>query len=250
PLDLRYDQPVDPSLLASSISAICAGQKLALQVRRPASVSFDTVGVYATSNVVAVSFLSLPPDGAAVTITYPSSIEGSTINVATEGFTILTELRWVSQDLENLKSGTAARLSSNWSLGFTNPVDASSFLSAFTITPRPPVFDVRFNSQETSIYIHAEFDVGKLYSLKLDPGFTDMLGNTLREPLSFAFKSQDLPPILELPAFSLLLESGSNHLPVKYRNLKSIEVATWLFPDIASFARALESHGNLADYDM
>jgi hypothetical protein len=249
PLYVLYDQPVDPTAMAAYFSATCAGQALDIQVSQPSSISFDTMGVYATRNIVAVSFPSLPPDGAVVTLTYPSMV-WSTVNYAKQDFTILTEFRWTSSDLEALRSGRAARLTSDWSLGFTNPIDASAFLAAFSITPRPPVLDVRLNGELPEVSIHAEFDVGRLYSLKLDPGFTDMLGNTLHDPLSFAFKSQDLLPVLELPAFSLLLEAGSNRLPIKYRNLKGIEVATWQFPDVASYARALEARGSLGSYDL
>jgi hypothetical protein len=238
PLCLLFDQAIDPSTAAPMITAFCGGEALDVQVRRPEALSFDSEGLYALANVVAVSFPKLPPDGAIITLPYPTTVEGDTSVLATMAFEVFTDFRWASTDFESLKSGSAARLESRWSLRLSSPIDPEAFIASFSISPPPPSLDFEFG-YDNEVDIHAKFDVGKLYSIKMAPAFVDLLGNRLREPLNFAFKSQDLTPVLELPAYTLLLESGSNRLPVKYRNIKSIKVQTYRFPDTPSFIEAL-----------
>lgn len=241
PLYFLYDQPVEPEALSRYFSATCVGSDLKLQVRRPLAVSIDRDGVYKTSHLIALTFSELPPDGAVVKVKYPAFANGTDVETADEDFAVFTDFRWDSRDLRTLRSGAAARLSSSWFVGFNSPVDPAILSEALSISPRPPVFDLSFEYGGDGVYIRAEFDIGKLYSIKIDPGFTDLLGNKLKEPLSFAFKSQDLPPVLELPAFTLLLETGTNRLPAKYRNLKDFVVSTYRYDDPADFVRALEA---------
>lgn len=245
PLYLLYDQPVDPMAVAAFLTAKAGDAELKLQIRRPQILPFDLQGIYQTSNVVAVTFLPLPPDDAVIEVSYPSVLGAGTASLATHNFTVMTSFHWSSENLESLKSGKAARLTSDWELSLSGPFDPEAFEAAFSITPKPPVLSVRYGySYEygtTSAFIHAEFEVGRLYSLKIAPTFTDLIGNHLKNPPSFAFKSQDLPPVLEVPSYTVLLEKGSNRIPLKYRNLKDIVVQARRFPDAPSFIKALSA---------
>lgn len=249
PLYLLYDQAVDPEVMAPYISASCPGERLEIQVRRAESLAFDLAGLYDMTNVIAVSFSKLPPDGALVSIFYPLSFAGDSVSTASQSFEVFTDFRWDSGDISALKAGKAARLQSSWRLRLSSSFDPEAFLAAFSITPTPPALDVDFG-YGSEIYISAKFDVGKLYSIKLAPTFSDFIGNKLKEPLNFAFKSQDLPPVLELPAYTLLLETGSNRLPVKFRNLKSIQVLTYKFASAGEFIAALSSKNDPQSYGL
>lgn len=238
PLYLLYDQTVDPAVVALSLGVRFGGSVLKVQVRRPLALPFDRLGIYHLEQVVAVTFLSLPPDNSEVEVSYPATL-GPNGETSQQSFSIDTSFQWSSRDWEDLRSGRAARLSSDWNLGLSGLFDPSAFEEAFSISPRPPVLRITYGYGESSVRIHAEFDAGKLYSLKIAPSFTDMVGNHLAQAPSFAFKSQDLPPVLDVPDYSLLLETGSNRIPLKYRNLKDLIVAARVFPDTASFVRAL-----------
>ena len=243
PFFLLYDQIVDPDSVTALLSATCAGAGLELRVRRPAALPFDQDGIYRTDHVLALTFVDLPPDGAVINLKYPTLVAGSASQFQESALTVFTNFLWSSEDFMRLKAGVAARLSSDFRLSFNSPIDPELFEEQFTITPTPPALDFSFYGDSKTVRIKAEFDVGKVYTAKLTPTFTDLIGNKLKDPLSIAFKSQDLLPLLQLPARPLLLEKGSNRLPVKYRNLKDIEVATYLFNDTASFIEALDSKG-------
>ena len=236
PLYLLYDQPVDKNLL-SEISAEAGNKPLEVKASIPASLFVDTDGYYDTSHVIALSFPELPPDQGTVKIRYPSNIElpnninnsqVSTVVFSESTFTVFTNFTWTSPDLERLKAGQAARLDGNeWSLRFNSHIDSQSFRDAFSISPQPLSLRYYFygaSSSSTTVEIYANFEIGKVYSIKLAENFTDVLGNKLKEPLSFAFRSQDLDPVFTLPKEPLVLETGINRIPVKYRNIREINI--------------------------
>jgi uncharacterized protein YfaS (alpha-2-macroglobulin family) len=243
PLYLLYDQPLGRDAPAL-FSATAGSDPLEMRASIPSSLVIDPDGYYDTSHVIALSFPELPPDNAMIKIRYPIiAVDGT--GAAESTFTVFTHFSWVSGSLERLKSGTAARLDGNtWTLNFNAPVDSQSFREAFSITPRPLSLSYYFytsSSNNTSVEIYASFEVGKVYSMKLADNFTDVLGNRLKDPLAFAFRSQDLDPMFILPAGSLLLETGSNRVPARYRNLREININVLKFDNPGAYIRTLNS---------
>ena len=244
PLYLLYDQPVNKDTLPL-ISAEAGNNPLKVQASVPSSLYLDPDGYYDTSHVIALTFPELPPDQGTVKIRYPSNISSGTVTFAESVFTVFTNFSWSSRDLEMLKGGWAARLDDNeWTLRFNSLIDAQSFRDAFSITPQPLSFRVFFydsSSTNITVGIHVKFDIGKVYSIKIAEGFTDALGNLLKEPLSFAFRSQDLEPVFLLPKEAMVLETGINRIPAKYRNLREININVLKFDNAGAYIRSVNS---------
>lgn len=243
PLYLLYDQPVGRAALGL-VSAVAGNRPLEMRAVIPSSIYFDPEGRYDTSHVIALSFPELPPDQGTVKIRYPLIAVTGTESFAENTLTVFTNFSWSSRDLQRLKEGIAARLSSEWDLHFNSPVDSESFRAAFSISPQPPSLRLYFygsSSSSSTVAIHAEFDIGKVYSMKLDENFTDVLGNRLGESLLFAFRSQDLEPVFTLPAEALTLETGTNRLPARYRNLREITINVLKYPNPGAYIESLAS---------
>lgn len=244
PLYVLYDQPVDPAVLGPRFSASLSSgaySKLPLSVYRPERLEIDAEGLYDPANVLAVSLASLPPDGSQLRLSYPVGGAEKKDSMGSQAFVVFTHFAWSSDDLESIRGGAAARLESRWDLQFNSSFDPEAFEAAFSISPRPASLDFSFG-YDSEVRIRATFDVGRSYTVKLDPAFKDNLGNGLVEPLAFSFRSQDLTPLLELPAYTLLLETGSNRLPVKLRNLEELRVDSYRFPSPSAFIAALSTH--------
>jgi uncharacterized protein YfaS (alpha-2-macroglobulin family) len=244
PLYLLYDQPLNRDVTAL-FTATAGNDTLKMQVSIPSSLVIDPDGYYDTRHVIALNFPELPPDNAMIKLRYPLTAVKDTENFAESTFTVFTHFSWVSGDLERLKGGRAARLdSNNWTLNFNSIVDSQSFRDAFSITPRPLSIRYYFytsSSNNTSVEIYASFEIGKVYSVKLADDFTDALGNRIKDPLAFAFRSQDLNPVFILPAESLVLETGSNRVPARYRNLREININVLKFDNPGEYIRSLNS---------
>uniref|UniRef100_A0A7T7XN01 Alpha-2-macroglobulin family protein n=1 Tax=Breznakiella homolactica TaxID=2798577 RepID=A0A7T7XN01_9SPIR len=240
PLHLLYDQPVNHRDLAAMIEASSGTEMIPVEVYKPDTIFFDPEGRYETSHVVAIRFSELPPDRATVKLKYPLEAVSGTESFAEASYTVFTDFRWSGWDFERLQRGTAARLSNEWELYFNSPIDPVLFEESFSISPAPNYLTLRY--YDRSVYIRADFDIGRTYSMELSPDFIDALGNRLQNPISFAFKSQDLTPIFEVPVTPLVLETGTNRLPVKYRNLRDITIRTYTFDGVGNFIRSLAAN--------
>ena len=248
PLYLLYDQPVDQSLL-SQFSAKAANNPLEVQASIPSSISVDPYGYYDTSHVVALTFPELPPDRAMIKITYPAYTSNGVVNFSQSTFTVFTSFSWTSTDLTSLKKGQAARIDNNeWTLRFNSLIDYEDFRKAFSITPQPLLLRTSFysswnesgsSSSSTTVEIIARFEIGRIYSMKLAEDFTDTLGNPLKEPLAFAFRSQDLDPVFVLPKEPLVLETGTNRIPARYRNLRELNINVLKFSNPGAYIRGI-----------
>ncbi|MDR1373341.1 MAG: hypothetical protein LBJ24_00030, partial [Treponema sp.] len=243
PLYLLYDQALDEA--AYSMISVTAGRNpLEVNAARPQSLYFDPEGVYDTSHIIALSFPELPPDQASVLVRYPFVAAPGSDSFGENSFTVFTHFSFQSSGIDSLRQGRAARLESSWTLNFNSPVDPESFRSAFSISPLPSSLNLSFYGY--SVEISAVFSPGRVYSMKLAESFTDILGNSLKESLTFAFKSQDLPPVFTLPGEALVLESGINRVPLKYRNLRDISVNILTFNNPGDYIRNLERTGSVA----
>ena len=244
PLYLLYDQPVSRNML-SQISAEAGNEPLETQASLPSSLYVDPDGYYDTSHVIELTFPELPPDQAMVKIRYPKNVEGGTVQYSESTFTVFTNFAWSSMELESLKAGVPAGIETNhWTLRFNSQVDKQSFREAFSISPQPLGYEFYFNDStpaSMSVNIYASFDIGRVYSIKLAENFTDVLGNPLKEPLAFAFKSRDLEPVFTLPKEPLVLETTTNRIPARYRNLREISINVLKFSNPGAYIRGLNA---------
>ncbi|MCL2879168.1 MAG: MG2 domain-containing protein [Treponema sp.] len=244
PVYLLYDQPVSRDALFL-VSADTGAGPLDVRVTIPQSLVVDPDGLYDARNVIAIEFTELPPDMALIKIRYPLIAVSGTDGFAESAFPVFTDFSWSSGDLDRLKNGSAARLdNNNWTLNFNSVVDSQSFRDAFSITPQPLSLRLSFSTSSSggsTVEIYARFDIGRVYSVRLADKFTDVLGNSLKNPLAFAFKSQDLASVFLLPAQALVLETGTNRVPAKYRNLRAININVLKFDEPGAYIRSLVS---------
>ncbi|MDR1901602.1 MAG: hypothetical protein LBQ88_04880 [Treponema sp.] len=236
PLYLLYDQSLE-SWASSLVSAAAGGRQLPVRANRPESLFFDREGRYDTSHILALSFPEMPADGTRVTIRYPLIMTPGAQSYAEQAFSVFTGFYYSSDDIDSIRGGRAARLESRWEIEFNSSIDPVLFEDNFSISPQPP--SLQFSYYGSSVVIRASFETGKPYYLRLAPEFTDLLGNRLRKPLAFDFRSQDLPPIFELPRESLVIEADTNRIPVKYRNLRDITVSVYRYEDVSAYIQSL-----------
>jgi uncharacterized protein YfaS (alpha-2-macroglobulin family) len=170
-------------------------------------------------------------------VRYPLIAEAGADSFGENNFTVLTNFTFRSRSIENLRQGRAARLNDSWDIDFNSTIDPETFRSAFSISPQPPSLRLYFYG--STVQIRAVFDIGRIYSMKLAEDFTDVLGNRLKESLSFAFKSQDLPPVFILPKEALVLETGTNRIPAKYRNIGHLSISVSKYDNPGAYIRAL-----------
>ncbi|MDR2095299.1 MAG: hypothetical protein LBP76_07250 [Treponema sp.] len=236
PLCLLYDQPLE-SWAFPLVSVSAGGKQVPVRSYHPESLFFDNDGRYETSHILALSFPEMPADGTRVVVRYPLMMTAGAQSYAEQTFSVFTNFYYASDDLDRIRRGRAARLESRWEVEFNSPIDPVSFEDKFSITPQPP--SLRFSYYGSSVVIRAAFETGKPYYLQLAPEFTDLLGNRLRTPLAFDFRSQDLPPVFELPKENLVVEADTNRIPVKYRNVRDITAAVYRYDDVSAYIQSL-----------
>jgi alpha-2-macroglobulin len=115
-------------------------------------------------------------------------------------------------------------LLTNLSFSLSGPVRWSILDEHVKISPPPLSKTVYLGGGSATFRL--ELEPGTDYRISTDTGFVDMLGNSATRGINAQFRSQDLPPGLELPALPVAAEAGRAVLPIRYQNVAKVTVRT------------------------
>lgn len=236
PLLLIYDQPVDPAWVDRYLGIFSDGQPLARTVRAaPASVPWVYAGPLPGGHVIAVQLQHPPQDGSFVEVKAPDATGGRQDLV---GWTLQVRERFQLEDVHfSYGSSERAALHERIQLTLSGPILRDQLEDALSIRPAP--VEQRVSAWDNAISVDLTLEPGTDYTLTLDAALTDVLANTLGEPATLSFRSQDLPPVLQLPSLPLAAEAERGRLEIRGRNLGPLAVSAYpVTPD--AFALGME----------
>lgn len=240
PLFLLYDQPVAPEVIKKHLEVKDeTNQSLERRVYRPQDAKQVTGCNIDPHWLVAVKIKELPEDSRRITITIPDWKSGE-LDFMDYTLTVNTKFSLTDKYLANPRQDNVVPLKSRWNFRFNNPFELTLLKEALQIVPKPKSVAISgswYNQAQVRIELYPGID----YRMTLDKTFTDVLGNPLESRVEIKFRSEDLPPILSVPAAPVLLERKGRRLPVKIRNVDFIEAAIYRFHSPVEFARALSA---------
>lgn len=238
PLYLLYDQPVRPAALAPRLLALLPnGRQLPTRVFRPTDVAAVYGGELDLSHVVAMELTRPPLDGKAVLLRLATCSDRGTPET-------------LEREVEARSSFVLARheiphgrlaLSSQVVLRFNNPVSTRALREHVRLEPAPRSLWIDGSGNTHTLFLQLE--AGTRYQLSLRPGLRDLYGNPLRDTLSETFKTVDLPPSLQAPTQTVLLERGAAALPVQATNVGRLRLQGSHFESPAAYVQALRAGG-------
>jgi alpha-2-macroglobulin len=238
PVLLLFDQPVSASNFARLVKASAGRSSLQTSVANVISIESDLDGEIDPRHVLAVEVSPIPPDGSPVDLQVPTYEPNGIRRDIGLRLTVLTRLDWSSSEVHDLQTGRAARIHTVMRIRFNSKVDLRLFREALSVSPAPRSTAVSVDWRGLFV-VDLNLDRGTEYRMRLDDRFRDAVGNRPSSPLDITFRSEDWPPMLQLPATPLMLEAGSNRLPVRMRNLRDLRVEVWRFPQPTAFAQGL-----------
>ncbi|MCW5807824.1 MAG: hypothetical protein KIT31_36060, partial [Deltaproteobacteria bacterium] len=240
PLFVLYDQPVDPAVIGRGLEVKVGAKKVAARVVRPASGEqvYDTA--IPLDHIVTLELERMPPDGETVSIAFPSRDDAGPAPLVKELSvnTSLTTPGFVDNAAAGrTRSGRAPRtpLDASFSVALSNQITAKQFAAHVRLDPPPR--SMRTYVNDSTGGIHALLAPGVLYTLTLDAGLNDVLGNKLRAPVTATFRAQDAAPTLALPD-DLVLEHGHMKLPIKVSNLGAATLVAQKFASAQAWIAA------------
>jgi hypothetical protein len=159
PVFLLFDQPVSAAAFSTGIKAFAGLKALKTAASSPGSLPFDADGEYDIRNVIALSVLELPRDGAVVNLSVPSFDPEGKPKAASLALEVFTDFRWISNAdyALNDKGETVLPLQSEIQIDFTGVVDSEFLERSLVMEPSPRDQYVSVWSQGFSV------------SLSLDP---------------------------------------------------------------------------------
>lgn len=258
PVLLLYDQPVEAEKIKPYIRVRSSeyfmysiyegtgqeeGPELSFNVSKPTDLDYVFDDDEIPEEIQGLYIFDLPPNEDYVIIEVPEWHAESEDGSEVPGVNIVTfalQVNKVFEVSEVEKPGYREDifpLKSKIDFRFNNKYSFSQMKDRIEITPEP-----------LSYYIYQDWDGAVVFSTELNPGtdykiyFTDaprdVLGNVL-EPFELAFRSQDLPPVMEAPLFPIVLEKGKTDFPVKVRNVENMKANVYYFEQTKDFVRAL-----------
>ena len=231
-VNLLYDQPVEPDEILASITALDAkGRRLKLRARRSdTDFGVPIEAAYLVNAHVEV----LPAQGETVRLMYPSH-EGEATAVKQRDLVVNKQLSVETFSL--WEHDGRVPIVVHWQLRFNNPVSPDALQAALTVDPSPP--ELQISTWGTEATIRARFDPGTHHRLHIDGSLIDGLGNRLNEPVRQTFRTEDLPPELDVPGGPVVVERNDADLRVSGVNARNINARFHRFDSAASFVRAL-----------
>jgi hypothetical protein len=243
PAYLLFDQSIDARDYASKIKVVSGSDSIDVRVFRPNTVEIAPNNEYDQTHILAFRFQTLPPDGTNVNVTIPSFDEAGNAVDASVSLTVFTDfsVEWNTNIRKNV-----CPLEARFNFNFTNRFDAEVLRKSIGVEPAPRSLD--FDSiSEGSCSLRLSLDPGRKYRIWLKPAFHDIVGNRLAKKFDITVMSQDLDPLMKVPALPLVVETGFNRIPLKLRNVKDVKADVYLFPDAASYVRALAASPDRID---
>jgi uncharacterized protein YfaS (alpha-2-macroglobulin family) len=238
PLFLLYDQPVALDLIKKHLEVKDeTDQSLERLVYRPQDAKQVTESKIDPGWLVAVKINELPEEGKTIRMSIPDWKSGK-LDFMDSTLPVNTQFGLMDKYQDNPRQDNVVRLKSGWNFRFNNPFELTILKEALQIVPQPKSVDVS-GSWYNQARVQLELDPGTDYRMTLDKTFIDVLGNPLEPGMEIKFRSEDLPPILLVPAAPVLLERSGRRLPIKIRNVELIEAVIYRFHSPVEFARAL-----------
>lgn len=238
PLFLLYDQPVSINEIKAQLDAAGPSETpLKFHAYRPKNAKQVTESTIDTRQLAAVVIKNLPENGKKIQISIPDWKDG-VLDPLVYTLTVNTTFKLSDKYIRNPRKNGFVRLSSTWQLEFNNPFELPLLQNALAISPKPKSMEIT-GSGWTQARVRVQLEPGIRYRMTIDKNFTDILGNHLDPKVEITFDSEDLPPILEVPAAPVLLERISTRLPVKIRNVRMVEANLYRFDSPRDFFHAL-----------
>lgn len=239
---LVFDQPVEPSRLARSISAAGPdGTKLPLRLERPETVAPMYSEELDLSLVVRLVIPKLPAHGEQLTLSLPGWKEGvdglPTASREERPFTAVRSVELVDAGFEDTDTGEQASpdrvpLHATWTLRTTQTLSAypaaryaedksviADLQSAFQLEPRPKSMVVQLG-WASEVIVSLALEPGTSYRMTTHP-LSDLYGNRTSKR-TVKFRTRDLPPELLAPALPVVVERGAARLPLRVQNLGAV----------------------------
>jgi alpha-2-macroglobulin len=244
PVLLLYDQVVKPNKIKSHIRVTTeSGRRLKFKVKSPGHV--DYVFDWRTpKEIIGLYIQNLPGNGEIINIEVPEWYSPDVIKRGekpgkrSKTFSLTVNKRFKVTDVE--KPGRREDifpLKSKIYFTVNNKYSYAQLQNSITINP-PPISSYTYQDWEGVIVFSAQFKPGTDYVISFTGSPKDVLGNPL-EPYSLSFRSQDLPPVLEVPVYPIVLEKGKNNFQVKVRNLDDMEARVYTYTEPEKFAQVL-----------
>lgn len=236
-----YDQPVSATRLATKVRASHGTSRLPVRVFRPRSIKrvwphtrFDL------RYVLAVQLRHLPKDDEKVLLELPSWPDRGAAVSKTRLLTVRTRLAVTKLDLTSSRGHgdhERAPLAASWNLGLTTRVRGGVLEKHVRLQPKPKSFSVYTWGE--SARINAQLEPGRTYTLTVDRGLTDVLGNRLAKAARLRVVAQDLPPRLSVPKEPLVLERQRARAALRGLNVGSMSARLRPFGTVQGFIAAL-----------
>lgn len=240
PLFLLYDQPITAAKIKKQLRVThSSGTPLKYRAYQPKNAGQVTRSSIDTRHLVAVVIKNLPENGQKIQISIPDWKDG-VLDPLIYPLTVNTTFNLANKFKSNPRKDGLARLTSTWYLDFTNPFELNLLKETLKVSPQPKSMEVT-GSGWRQARVRIQLEPGIRYRMTIDKHFTDVLGNGLNPGVDITFDSEDLPPILEVPAAPVLLERLSTRLPVKIRNVRMVEAKLYRFDSPHDFFRALSA---------
>jgi alpha-2-macroglobulin len=256
PLLLLYDQKVGLDRIKRRLTVTNSdGKTLATHLLHPSNLDYVLGDAELDLDVVvAVTVDRLPKDGESITVGVPdwkdgepSSLE-STLSVSTSFEVVSYRFDKVgdgeaNNDAVGVGDGTSVThknrvpLAADLDLELSNAFEPSLLEKSVRIEPAAKAQSISGGGSHARV--HLELEPGARYRIRIDRGFTDVLGNHPRRAFTLGFRSQDLPPQLVLPNLPLLIETDAASLEARGRNLAGIKAEVVPFTSPSAFAKAL-----------
>jgi uncharacterized protein YfaS (alpha-2-macroglobulin family) len=252
PILLLYDQPVSVSSVGSKIKVYDAsGKNLEVNIFKPDAEKINYISDLDARFIIGITISRLPGNGQSLHIEFPSWEEGGALTVMDHTLTVNRSFTLLESYFDRQTKNGRAPLDAALNLRFNNKFDLVALEQAIKITPQPKSIYITGYGYEMA-RIQMELEPGKEYRLYTEKMFHDVLGNPLEKGLTIDFKSQDLPPLLEVPAVPLVLESDKNKIPVKIRNVEDLKIKVVQFANVNYFIKALKEtrKGSALEYGL
>jgi len=238
PLYLLYDQPVQPATLRRRLMAVLpSGRQLPARVFRPLDVKRVYGGTLDLGHVIAVQLKRPPLDGKAVLLQVPScSSEGTVLTEERE-----LEARSTFVLANHQRAEGRVPLSHSVELRFNNPVSVRALREHLQVKPEPRSSWI--DGRQETHRVHLRLQAGQRYRLSFRPGLQDLYGNQLKDRLALDLHAQDLPPSLQAPAQTVILERGGPGLPMRGTNVGRLRLVGRRFESPKEYIVALAAAG-------
>lgn len=240
PVFLLYDQPVDAAKVRKRLEVRdVSGKMLRAKVSRPKEIHQVLSEPLDPSHLVAVRVLELPQNGSTVALAIPTKPNAPDAGTSTQSLTVATRLaleatKFVSRSEGDVPSGRPVPNDVTLVLTFSNPFELGLFSGALLVEPAPLAMSTVSGWKTASV--HLALAPGTRYTVKLGPGFSDVLGNEPASPVRLSFLTRDLPSALAAPVLPTTVEEDRARLPVKIRNVDGLVAEVVRFESPRSFA--------------